>query len=76
MRRNGRKKGREMSELYAAYRGDELVAIGTVEELAEILGVKPRTVRWYATPTGKKRAERSKRARLVVEKLAGEEDLC
>lgn len=65
-----------MSGLYAAYRGDELVAIGTVEELAEVLGVKPRTVRWYATPSAKKLAERSKRARLVVEKLAGEEDLC
>lgn len=35
---------------FALYRGDELLCIGTAEECAERIGVKPDTVRYYASP--------------------------
>lgn len=33
--------------VYACYKGDELLAMGTVPEIAEALGVKPSTVYYY-----------------------------
>lgn len=40
---------------YALYKGDEIIGIGTAKELAEKLGIKPETIRWYATPSQEKR---------------------
>lgn len=40
---------------YALYHGEQFLEIGTVKELAEFLGVKEFTIRFYATPTYKKR---------------------
>lgn len=40
---------------YALYRGDEFVDLGTAEYLAGLMGVKPETVRFLATPTYAKR---------------------
>lgn len=36
---------------YAVYKEDELLAVGTVRELAKSLGVKERTIRCYGTPS-------------------------
>ncbi len=47
----------------AVYKGDELICIGTVKECAEHMGVTPKTVRWYLTPTYEKRIAKRKRAR-------------
>jgi hypothetical protein len=41
--------------IYAAYRGDTFIAVGTAAELAEELGGNERKIRWYATPTAHKR---------------------
>lgn len=38
-------------EEYALYRGDDLLYIGTVEELAKAHGVKKRTIIQYRTPS-------------------------
>ena len=35
---------------YVLYHGDEFIAIGTAEELAEKQGVAPETIKFYATP--------------------------
>lgn len=35
---------------YAYYKNDEMVEIGTVEELAEQFGVKKSTIYWYTNP--------------------------
>ncbi len=35
---------------YALYKGGTIVGVGTAEELAALVGVKPSTIRWYATP--------------------------
>ena len=43
---------------YAMYKGEECLAIGNVYELAEVLNVKVDTIRWYSTPTYKRRLEK------------------
>ncbi|EAC8092889.1 TPA: hypothetical protein ACSY1D_11270 [Listeria monocytogenes] len=40
---------------YALYKADELLIIGTVEELAEFQKVKCETILFYATPSYRKR---------------------
>lgn len=40
---------------YALYDGDELVDVGTADELAATLVVSPETVRWYSYPTWHRR---------------------
>lgn len=40
---------------YALYKGEELIAVGTSEELAKQFGVKDSTIRFYSTPTNAKR---------------------
>ncbi|MGX2968773.1 hypothetical protein [Ursidibacter sp. B-7004-1] len=57
-------------QIYAAYRDDVNVADGTAEELARKLGVKPKTIRKWATPSYHKR---NKGQRLIVVKLEKEE---
>jgi hypothetical protein len=41
--------------MYALYKGDNILTIGTIRELALYLGVKERTVMFYSTPTYRKR---------------------
>ncbi|MGV3010042.1 hypothetical protein ACEE67_01840 [Streptococcus thoraltensis] len=43
--------------LYALYRGDEFLDIGTKYELAEMIGVAPQTISFYASPTYQKRTK-------------------
>lgn len=50
---------------YALYRGEDLVAMGTVSELSEELGVKPQTVLFYGTPSYLNRTNELKSRRLV-----------
>lgn len=40
---------------YALYKADEVLIIGTVDELAEFQKVKRETILFYATPTYQKR---------------------
>lgn len=40
---------------YALYKCEELLKIGTVDELAEFRKVKRETILFYATPTYRKR---------------------
>lgn len=51
--------------IYALYRGEKFLAIGTKKELAELLNVKVETVSFYATPSYKKRTNQDKARRLV-----------
>jgi|HigsolmetaAR201D_1030396.scaffolds.fasta_scaffold27140_2 hypothetical protein len=41
--------------IYAVYKGDEMVAMGTAQECAEKLGVRPDYIYWMTTPAGKRR---------------------
>ena len=40
---------------YAVYKGDRLLAIGNVHELAERFGVSEKTVYWWSSPAAKRR---------------------
>lgn len=44
-------------KIYALYHGDEFKIVGTIKELAEYLGVSERTIKFYSTPTYKKRVK-------------------
>ena len=50
-----------MPNVYALYKGDDLLGIGTAKELAEIHGVKPSTIKFYATPVYHRRSKGSTR---------------
>ena len=50
----GRRKGMGRAT-YVVYRGDDVLGIGTADELAERLGIKPDTVRWLSSATAHKR---------------------
>lgn len=56
-------------QIYAVYRGEQNLADGTAEEIATKLGVNPKTIRNWATPTQHKK---DKGQRLVVVKLGKE----
>lgn len=43
---------------YALYAGEEILADGTMDEIAEVTGLKRNTVRWYGTPSGQARGQR------------------
>lgn len=54
------------SKVYALYKGEELLEIGTKQELAEKFGVRPKTIAFYNTPAYKRRTSPSKGRRLVA----------
>lgn len=39
--------------IYALYDGERLVTDGTLKEIAGYTGLKPGTVKWYGTPSGR-----------------------
>ena len=51
---------------YALYKGEELLAMGTKKELAELLNIKVETISFYGTPAYKKRTNGAKSRRLVL----------
>lgn len=51
---------------YALYKGDELLIIGTIKEIAKNQGVKERTILFYKMPTYLKRREKSKKGNYKV----------
>ena len=46
-----------MNKMYALYHGDNILTIGTIKELAKYLNVKDRTIKFYSTPTYRKRSK-------------------
>lgn len=44
----------------AVYRGDDMIATGTVREVAAQLKVKPNTIRFYLTPAYERRLAKRK----------------
>lgn len=51
---------------YALYKGDEILAIGTLEEIAASIDVAVETVKFYGTPSYKKRIK-GQNARELIE---------
>lgn len=48
---------------YALYRGDVFVSVGTAVELAEEMGVQPKTIQFLSTPSYKRRMDAAKQPR-------------
>lgn len=57
---------------WAVYKGDELLIIGTLEECAEHLNVKPKTVYYYSMESYQERVK-NPRNRLLAVRLDEEE---
>ena len=47
-------------KVYAIYKGDEFIDLGTKKELAERLGVKVRTIEYLLTPAYRRKFKKSK----------------
>lgn len=62
-----RKKGRPLGtfSVYAFYKGDKLLGIGTKKELSEQFGIKTSTLSFYHTPANKKRELKNNRKILI-----------
>lgn len=52
--------------MWALYKGEELLATGTLIQIAKELGVKYRTIYFYTTDAYKKRIKGSKNRREIV----------
>lgn len=55
-----------MVKIYALYKGEECLGIGTLEELAKHFQVNLKTIKFYLTPTYKKRLKKGKNRRELV----------
>ena len=57
-----------MAKEYALYKGEELLGIGTIKELAKQMGVKDHTIRYFQTPQYKRRGrgEKSTKRRVLI----------
>ena len=51
---------------YALYKGDDLLAFGNIKEMAQKLGIKPASVRYYGTNNYKRRIKNLDKARILI----------
>lgn len=51
---------------YAVYKGDEILGIGTVSELAKQFNVKKETVRFWTSLANKKRNEKCGNRKIAI----------
>ena len=63
-----------MTAVYVMYKGEDLLGIGTRDELAKLHGVKKRTIHYYSTQAYRNKVSKRKNARnyITVEKLEDE----
>ena len=59
---------------YAMYKGDEILYIGTLEEIAEKHGVKKQTIYHYTTDAYKKKIAKRNKAENFIEVFRIEDD--
>jgi hypothetical protein len=57
---------KEEIKMYALYKDEGLIAMGTLLQIAYKTGVKLRTIQFYKTPAYKKRCKNSKNRRELV----------
>ena len=58
--------------LYAVYKGDKFIDVGTADELAERLGYfSAKHIAWYSTPSAKARKKRTQQNREYMEIIRG-----
>jgi len=59
---------------YAMYKGDEILYIGTLEEIAEKHGVRRETVYYYTTESYQRKIAKRKKAENFIEVFRIEDD--
>lgn len=52
---------------YALYKGENLIGMGTLKELANQKGVQLETIKFYLTPTYQRRLAKRKKVRNALE---------
>lgn len=55
-----------MVKVYAMYKGEECLATGTLVQLSKKLNISIQTLRFYLTPTYRKRFIKSKNRRELI----------
>lgn len=55
-----------MSATYALYKGDELLDVGTLDEIAKRRGVRPSTIYHYSMPAYQRKAKNVRNRLLAV----------
>lgn len=63
-------------EEYALYKGEELLIIGTIKEIAKHEGVKEETIKFYKTPVYLNRVANRKRSRASKILVSLDDDDC
>ena len=53
-------------KIYALYKGEELLADGTLSEIAKKMGIKANSVLFYRSPTYQQRAKKVRNRRILV----------
>ena len=53
-------------KIYALYKGEELLATGTKEEIAKKMNISKKTIQYYSTPAYRKRIMNGKKCRVLV----------
>lgn len=53
--------GKKCKKIFAIYKKDELIAMGTADEVAKILKIKQDTVYFYASPANLRREKSRKK---------------
>lgn len=56
-----------MKGIYALYKGDEFLSLGTIKEIAKEMNIKESTIRFYNKPSYMKRAGKNARVIIKVE---------
>ena len=51
---------------YVLYKGESIIAMGTIQSIAKQLGVQVKTIQFYNTNTYKKRIRHSKNRRELI----------
>lgn len=59
---------------YAVYRGDDLLFVGTADEIAKEFDVKRNTALFWSTPSYKKRVEKREKHDKAIYSIRIEED--
>lgn len=53
-------------KMYAVYKGDEFITLGTAEECAKELGVQVEYIQWMTSPTCRKRNKGGQRMDAIL----------
>lgn len=56
----------KLNREYALYKGEDIITMGTLDEIADELGVKRESVAYYRYPIYKKRTKAGNGRRLVL----------